>query len=133
MFNEEITSCLLILLAFIVLVTFTIYWTLNSKIKESPVLKYQKIDLLNGDITILSVPEFEREMTRLMENDYDLSSLNELHSFVEHRIKLPEKSFVILMEYDVSCAVQLLTIELLIHNINIIFFKPLLQKATMQQ
>lgn len=101
----------------------------NTTIQKSSILKYQKLDLENGEIAILSVKEFGQDVAELSQNGYELSILKELYDFVEHKTIIPDKVFVILMDYEIPHPVKMLTVELLKHKKSIIFFKPLLQRV----
>ena len=99
MYNEEITIYVFLLLTFIVLVLFIKYYPFKINIQKPSGLKYEKLNLIKGDISILTIKEFNKEIAQLIQNGYALSSLNELYDFVEQQIKLSGKSFVILKEY----------------------------------
>ena len=127
MFTDEFISYLFIFLAFILLILVIKFWPVKKEKQRSVVLKYQKFDLLKDEITTLSVKEFEYEVNRLAQDDYEFSFLNELYNFSEHYAQLPDKVFVILSEYEIIQPVKKLTLELIKHRKEIIFFWPILQ------
>ena len=129
MFSEQLIIFSCILLAFIVMIVFIRYWPFKIHRQKTSVLKYKKLDLIKRNIKLLAVKEFEQEVAQLAQNGYELCSLRELYNFTEHQKSLPEKIFVILMDYDVPQPVKSLTMELLKHNIDIIIFKPVIQDA----
>ncbi len=92
-------------------------------------MKYEKLDLKNDETTILSVREFEQDVVQLSQDGYDFSILKELYDFVEHKTIIPDKVFVILMDYEIPHPVKMLTVELLKHKKSIIFFNPVLQRV----
>ena len=127
MFSDQVIIFGFILFVFIVLIIFIKYWPFKIYRQKTSILKYKKLDLIKGDIKLLADKEFEQEVAQLAQNGYELSSLRELYNFTEHQKNLPEKVFIILMDYEVPYSVKSLIIELLKHNINVIFFKPVIQ------
>ena len=101
----------------------------NTTIQKLSVLKYEKIDLKNDETTILSVREFEQDVAQVSQDGYDLSILKELYDSVEQKAAIPDKVFVILMDYEIPHPVKMLIAELIKHKKSILFFKPLLQRV----
>ena len=128
MFSEQFVIFGVILLAFIVLLIFIKYWPFKKVSQNTSVLKYKKLDLPKGDITLLSAKEFEFEINHLTENGYELSPLRQLYDFRENKIQLADKVFIILMDYDIPDRIKTLALELLTCNKSIIIFTPILQK-----
>ena len=111
MFSEQLIIFSCILLAFIVMIVFIRYWPFKIQRQKTSILKYKKLDLIKGDIKLHAVKEFQQEVAQLAQNGYELCSLRELYDFTEHHKNLPEKVFVILMDYNVLQPVKSLTME----------------------
>ena len=116
-----------------VLLIFIKYWPFKIVNQNTSVLKYRKLDLLKGDVTLLSANEFELEVAHLTRNGYELSSLKELYDFKENKIQLAEKIFIILIDYDSPDRVKTLALELVTCNKSIIIFRPILLKHQTNQ
>ncbi len=127
MLSDETLCYLFLLISFIALVVFIKLWPSKNTIQQPAILKYQKYDLLKSNTTILTVKEFEQEIAQLSLNNYEFTVLKELYEFVEHQTPLPDKAFVILMEYEVSEPVKALIITLTQYKKSILFFNPSLQ------
>ena len=120
---------LLLLLAFFLLIVFIKYWPFHINVQKMYVLKYHKLDLKKGETITLSTKEFEQELSALIKNGYDLSSLDELFNCMKNQTIFPQKAFVVLMQHDTSVTIKPLTLELIKQNVKIVFFRPVLLKG----
>ena len=65
MFSEQVIVFAVLLLAFIVLLIFIRYWAFKIVRQNTSVLKYQRLDLLKGDIKVFGSKEFEHKVAEL--------------------------------------------------------------------
>ena len=128
MVNERFFIFIFLLVAFILLIVLIRYWSLGKKSYMPSVLTYEKLDLLRGDITLLTVEEFEEDVSELTKKGYELSSPKELYDFMEHGSSFPEKIFVILIDFDAPQLVKSFKQKLSATDKSIIFFKSVHQK-----
>ncbi len=127
MFSEQLVMFGFILIAFIVLLIFIRYWPFKIHRQKNSVLKYQKLNLLTGDIILLEIKEFEYEVAQLSKNGYEFCSFKELYDFTERKTIFPEKAFVILDDYAIPHLEKLISMELVTTSKNVIIFKPIIQ------
>lgn len=125
MYVVEIFFYLFLLLLLIALFIWLIKLLLSkNRYSQQRVLQYERLDLLKGEITNISIEKFEEEIVRLIENGYELTVLAELYAFVEDQIQFPEKAFVIFMSYDIAEVTKLMARKLFNQHRDIIFFWP---------
>ena len=128
MYVGEILFCLFLLLLIIGLFIGLLNLLLPKKRFSQPsVLQYERLDLLKGEISIISIEKFEQEIALLSNNGYEFTGLAELYAFVENQIQFPEKAFVIFMSYDVAEASKPLAKKLLNQHRDVIFFRPVVR------
>ena len=95
MYVGEILFCLFLLLLLIALFIGLLNVLLPKKRFTQPsVLQYERLDLLKGEISIISNEKFEQEIAMLSDKGYEFTGLAELYAFVENQIQFPENLFI---------------------------------------
>ncbi len=56
---------------------------------------YYKIDLIQKKITTIKFHDLKKDTSNLFDQDYELIRLGKLKAFIDHKMELPEKSFLV--------------------------------------
>ena len=128
MYVGEILFCLFLLLLLIALFIGLLNLLLPKKRFTQPsVLQYERLDLLKGEISIISTEKFEQEIAMLSDKGYEFTGLAELYAFVENQIQFSEKAFVIFMSYDIAEITKPLAKKIFNQHRDVIFFRPVVR------
>ena len=76
------------------------FWWLKKEEKKNSVLKYCKLNILTGDIAELSPEEVKRDISRLLNEGYEMALPDELFDAAKKEIKSGVKLFLILNSND---------------------------------
>lgn len=98
--------------------------------KNSQNFLYYKIDLLQRKMTTIESHELKKDASTLFDQDYELIRLGKLKAFLNHTTKLPEKSFLVVLNNAFPYVFTKALPALKNKEINLILFIPALIVAT---
>ncbi|MCW3107547.1 MAG: hypothetical protein JWQ09_2053 [Segetibacter sp.] len=105
----------------------------SRKSIEKKVLMYYKLDLTQRKITTITSLAVEEESKYLNGNDYELIVLTDLDAFTVKNEKLPQHSFLIILNDVYSHSLKMALPRLVSEHISIIVFLPILISSNSNQ
>jgi len=123
--KEYLFIYLLLCVSFIYLIIFPRSSISKNVQNYNSVNRYKKLNLLNGTISELTSEKMQSDVSALLDEGYELTTLQELFDLVENKNKISKRFLLILNNEIAKSFIETISYQLTVLNTDVIIYKLL--------